>query len=412
MMASQALDTAESLDNALEKDQFVLHYQPKVHLRTGRIIGMEALIRWQHPEHGLMAPGTFLPEAEQRGLIPAIDQWVLRAVCDQLGRWRAAGMPVVPLAVNIGSEHFEQERFVRTLDSLLRHKRIHPRLLELELTESTLMQDPEGAAATFRQLRAMGVKLAMDDFGAGYAGLAYLRHLPFDTLKIDRSYIQNVINSPANATIVSGVIALAHSLGLQVVGEGAETREQVAFLSRCGCDAIQGYYYSPPRPVNEAEQWLYRQMVFQVPETETIPEKPLVLILDDETSIVKALQRVLQADGYETVAATSPNEALSLMAAQPAHVVISDYRMPEMLGIEFLERIKSLYPATVRVLLSGQADMGTLSEAINKKCVDRFIAKPWDRDHLLWEVERAVQIAVIKRRPDNAIAPAPARQGN
>ncbi|MBR9981860.1 MAG: EAL domain-containing protein [Desulfatitalea sp.] len=389
--------TTENLRQALEHDQFVLFYQPKVDLRTGRISGVEALIRWQHPQRGLLAPGLFLPVAEQTGLMPAIDQWVLRAVCDQIRQWQRAGVPAVPVAVNIGSEHFEQEGFVRNLAALLDHKAIAPHLVELELTESTLMQDPDRAESTFKQLRTMGVKVAMDDFGTGYSGLAYLRRLSFDTLKIDRSYVQNVAVSPANASIVSAVIALAHTLGLHVVGEGTETLEQVAFLHRCNCDTIQGFYFSPPRPLAEIEALLRGKKRYAVPLARECIEEPCVLVLDDEKSIVKALLRVLQLGGYRAVGVCSPHEALALMAAEPAHVVISDHRMPEMLGIDFLGRIKTLYPNTVRVLLSGQADMGTLSEAINKRCVDRFISKPWDRQHLLDEVRQAVQTAVAKR---------------
>jgi DNA-binding NtrC family response regulator len=287
--------------------------------------------------------------------------------------------------------------FTLGADGYLLHKAIAPHLVELELTESTLMQDPDRAESTFKQLRTMGVKVAMDDFGTGYSGLAYLRCLSFDTLKIDRSYVQNVAVSPANASIVSAVIALAHTLGLHVVGEGTETLEQVAFLHRCNYDTIQGFYFSPPLPLTKIEALLRGKKRYALPLARECTEEPYVLVLDDEKSIVKALQRVLQLGGYRAVGVCSPHEALALMAAEPAHVVISDHRMPAMLGIDFLDRIKSLYPNTVRVLLSGQADMGTLSEAINKRCVDRFISKPWDRQHLLDEVRQAVQTAVAKR---------------
>ncbi|MCJ8501481.1 EAL domain-containing protein [Desulfatitalea alkaliphila] len=396
-IAQETLITTEALYQALAQDDFTLHFQPKVDLRTGRIGGVEALIRWQHPQLGFLAPGVFLPVAEQAGLMPEIDQWVLRAVCDRIRQWQSDGVPTVPVAVNIGSEYFEQERFVRTLGTLLQHKDIPPHLLELELTESTLMQDPEAAEAIFFKLRTLGVKVAMDDFGTGYSGLAYLRRLPFDTLKIDRSYVQNVSVSPANASIVSAIISLAHTLGLQVVGEGAETWDQVAFLARCGCDTIQGFHYSRPRPPEEIEAMLRGRKRFDVPLSGSCTEEPIILVLDDEVSIVKALQRVLQSGGFRVVGVNSAHEALSLMAAEPAHVVISDHRMPEMLGVDFLDRIKGLYPATVRVLLSGQADMTTLSDAINRRCVDRFIPKPWDRKQLLDEVRQAVQTAVAKR---------------
>jgi EAL domain-containing protein (putative c-di-GMP-specific phosphodiesterase class I)/CheY-like chemotaxis protein len=318
----------EQLRHALRTDEFVLHYQPKVDLRCGRLTGLEALIRWQHPVQGLLPPDAFLPAAQQAGLIPALGDWVLRSVCDQLVAWHAVGVPIVPVAVNIGAEHFEQERFASNLGLLLARTGLDAACLELEMTETTLMQDTGRTLPVFQRIKAMGVKLAMDDFGSGYSGLNYLRSLPFDTLKIDRSFICNIVTSLANSKIVASVVAMAHSLGLQVVAEGAETAAQVVHLARIGCDAVQGYYFSPPCAVAEARN-LLRQGVFQVPDPEARDRKPWVLVLDDDRGVVGALQRMLKAGGIRAVGVCSPHEALTLMVAHPAQVVISDHQMPQ-----------------------------------------------------------------------------------
>jgi EAL domain-containing protein (putative c-di-GMP-specific phosphodiesterase class I)/FixJ family two-component response regulator len=390
MILLDQYDILNQLRGALRTDQFVLHYQPKVELQSGRLTGMEALIRWQHPSQGLLSPDAFLPVAQNAGLIPAIGDWVLRSVCRQLIEWQAAGIALVPIAVNIGAEHFEQEKFTLNLACLLENTGLNPASLELELTESTLLQDTERAIPVFQRVKAMGVKLSMDDFGSGYSGLSYLSGLHFDNLKIDRSFIRSIVTNPVHTKIVAAVISMAHSLGLQVVAEGVESSSQVGLLSRIGCDAVQGYYFSPPCAVPEAEK-LLRQVRFEIPDHTIDAQNPWVLILDDQIEVAHALERTLKSEGYRAEGVCSPSEALSLMAKQPARMVIADQQMPQMQGIDFLQHIKTLYPETVRVLISGQADMATLSDAINKHCVDKFILKPWNKYQLLSDIKQAIK---------------------
>ncbi len=236
------------LKRALDEHQFELHYQPKVDLYTGRIAGAEALIRWRHPEQGMVSPGEFIPLAEETGIIVPIGKWVVQEVCAQQAAWLRDGLPVVPVALNLSPMQFRQgnieELVFRTLESRL----LDPRWVELELTETLVMHDPAAAQATMRALRDKGLALSLDDFGTGYSSLAYLKRFPFDTVKIDRAFIIDITQSPDDAAIASAIIAMAHSLRKKVVAEGVETKEQLDFLRKRQCDQIQGYYFSKPVP--------------------------------------------------------------------------------------------------------------------------------------------------------------------
>jgi diguanylate cyclase (GGDEF)-like protein/PAS domain S-box-containing protein len=239
------------LRRALERREFVLHYQSKTDLETGAISGAEALIRWSHPERGLLRPSQFVPIAEDCGLIVPIGRWVLREACRQARAWQAAGLPPVPVAVNISASEFRHKDFLAGVRAILAETKLEPRYLELELTESVLMQDVESTAAVLKALKSMGVLLAIDDFGTGYSSLNYLRQFPIDALKIDQTFVRDGTTDTGDAAIVTAVIALGRSLRKRVIAEGVETREQLAFLKSHFCDEGQGYHFS--RPVIAAE---------------------------------------------------------------------------------------------------------------------------------------------------------------
>ena len=243
-VARQSLEA--QLRRALERREFVLHYQSKTNLKTGAISGAEALIRWRHPERGLLAPAQFVPVAEDCGLIVPIGQWVLREACRQARAWQQAGLPPMPVAVNICALEFRHGDFLAGVRAILTESRLEPRYLELELTESVVMHDVESAAAVLRDLKSMGVLLAIDDFGTGYSSLSYLRQFPIDTLKIDQSFVRDMTTDPVDAAIVSAVIGLGRTLGQRVVAEGVESRDQLAFLKTRSCDEGQGYYFARP----------------------------------------------------------------------------------------------------------------------------------------------------------------------
>jgi len=236
----------ESLRSALERQEFALHYQPKINLRTGAITGAEALIRWTHPIRGPISPAQFIPVAEDCGLIRPIGNWVLREACKQARAWVDAGLPLATMAVNISAMEFRDENFLEGVFAILKDTGLDPRFLELELTESVLMKRAESTESILKTLRARGVQLAVDDFGTGYSSLSYLRKFPVDALKIDQSFVRQITTAPDETTIVTAVISMGRSLKLRVVAEGVETQEELAFLQAHQCDEAQGYYFSRP----------------------------------------------------------------------------------------------------------------------------------------------------------------------
>ena len=236
----------ESLRRALERQEFALHYQPIINLKTGEISGAEALIRWNHPTRGLVSPAQFIPVAEDCGLILPIGNWVLREACRQAQAWAVAGLPLGTIAVNISAIEFRDEHFLEGVFGILKDTGLDPRSLELELTESVLMKRAESTESILKALRARGVQAAVDDFGTGYSSLSYLRRFPIDALKIDQSFVRQITTAPDETTIVTAVISMGRSLKLRVVAEGVETEEELAFLQAHQCDEAQGYYFSRP----------------------------------------------------------------------------------------------------------------------------------------------------------------------
>ena len=238
------------LRSALERGEFVLHYQPKVDLRTGEMIGAEALIRWRHPERGLVTPQAFIPVAEESGLIVPIGQWVLREACHQALEWQAASLRPVPIAVNISALEFRGKGFFEGVRSVLAETGLSPRLLELELTESVLMESVASTAEMLWELKAMGLRLAVDDFGTGYSSLSYLMHFPIDALKVDQSFVHEITAEGDTSPIITAVIAMGRSLKQRVIAEGVETEAQLAFLRAQHCEEGQGFHFSRPLPPN------------------------------------------------------------------------------------------------------------------------------------------------------------------
>lgn len=253
---SQEIELEIDLRNALERDEFVLHYQPQVCASTGNLMGLEALVRWQHPRRGLLQPGDFIPLAEKTGLIAQIDEWVMMEACRQLRHWLDQGMKPVPVAVNVSGGQLADSSLFSKVEHSLQESRIPANLLKLEITEDTLASSSAETTALLQRLRSLGVTLAIDDFGTGYSSLSYLKAFPVDTLKIDRSFINDLPNDSSSAAIVSGIIALGHNLQLTIVAEGAETAEQHNFLKEAACDVIQGFLVSRPLPVAEVEEWI------------------------------------------------------------------------------------------------------------------------------------------------------------
>jgi diguanylate cyclase (GGDEF)-like protein len=254
--ALKRLSMENSLRRALERQQFVLHYQPQVDINSGQIVGMEALIRWQHPELGLVPPIEFIPLAEDTGLIVPIGEWVLRTACAQSRAWQEIGFAPLSLAVNLSARQFQQQNLTKVIARILQETGLNPYYLELELTESSIMKNADSAVRTLTELKEMDIKIAIDDFGTGYSSLGYLKRLPIDTLKIDQSFVRDVTTDPDDAALVMAIITLAHNLRLRVIAEGVETEEQLRFLHLLRCDEWQGYLFSRPLPVRAFEELL------------------------------------------------------------------------------------------------------------------------------------------------------------
>ncbi len=246
--ALEKLALEAQLRKALEREEFILHYQPKVSALDGRVTGVEALVRWNHPALGIVGPNQFISVAEEIGLIIPLGEWVLATACRQLRAWQQAGCAPISVAVNIAGSHFRQPNLLTSVADALRDTGMDPNLLEIEVTESMLMDNVEGTIAVLRNLKSMGVQLAIDDFGTGYSSLAYLKRFPLDTLKIDRSFIKDAPGDAGDAALTTAIIGMAHSLNLGVVAEGVELQSQFDFLKERGCDVIQGYLISRPVP--------------------------------------------------------------------------------------------------------------------------------------------------------------------
>jgi EAL domain-containing protein (putative c-di-GMP-specific phosphodiesterase class I) len=247
----ERLALESSLRRALERQEFSLHYQAKVDLGSGCVTGMEALLRWMHPDLGMVSPALFIPLAEETGLIVPIGRWVINTACAQNKAWQDQGLPALPVSVNLSARQFNDEGLLRDVAQALKDSALSPKLLELEITESMVMYNPDKAVKLLTELRAMGISIAIDDFGIGYSSLSQLKRFPINTIKIDQSFIKELICNKEDAAITAAIIGLGRTLDLNVIAEGVETDAQVGFLQDHHCNEMQGYYFSRPIPAEE-----------------------------------------------------------------------------------------------------------------------------------------------------------------
>ncbi len=254
--AMEQMQLESELRRALESDELILHYQPQVDAGSGRVIGAEALVRWQHPRLGLLMPDRFLSVAEESGLMLALGDWVLGAACQQLRAWKEQGGPLLPVAINLSASQFQQDGLVRHFEQTLSFFEVNPRHLVIEVTESTLMTDTAQALSTMERLKQLGLRLSIDDFGTGYSSLSYLKHLPIDSLKIDQSFVRDLPQDADSRSIVAAILALAESLNLNILAEGVETSDQLEFLRDKGCVNIQGFLFSRPLSADAFTAWV------------------------------------------------------------------------------------------------------------------------------------------------------------
>jgi diguanylate cyclase (GGDEF)-like protein len=386
----QRVQLERQLRMALERDEFILHYQPKVSLTTGRIVGVEALIRWQHPEKGVVGPGEFIGPAEETGLIEPIGEWVLRRACRQIITWQKSGLTRMPVAVNVSARQFRLDALVNMVTSAIGDTGIEPSNIELEVTESLLMLNTENVQSILKELKEFGIGLSMDDFGTGYSSLSYLKRFPFDKLKLDISFVRNITREAESAAIALAVIAMAHSLNLKVVAEGVETEGQMSYLRLHGCDEMQGYYFSRPLPGSAIERLVREDRRLTLGSR--IDERPenTLLLVDDNVKVLSALRRVLGVKDYRILTASGTDEAFELLATTRTGLVVADLFMPEMMGTEFLNRVKTLHPSCVRIAITGSSDHNIVVDAVNSGAIFKLITKPWLDDQLKKTIDAAL----------------------
>jgi EAL domain-containing protein (putative c-di-GMP-specific phosphodiesterase class I)/ActR/RegA family two-component response regulator/GGDEF domain-containing protein len=377
-----------ALAKALARDELELHYQPFVDAADGRIAGVEALLRWRAPDGRLLAPPQFLPRAEQLGLMRGISGWVLDRVIADARHWRRAGFDDLRIAVNVSTVQLLEDDLVNQLETRLAAADVAFDQFEIELSESTLLRDVDRIRDTLRRLRSCGVGLTLDDFGMGGAGLVQLPRYPLSKIKIDRDFTGEIAHDQGQAAIARAIIAMGRQLHLKVMAEGVESEAQVGYLRRADCDQLQGFLFSGPKPLAEVDPLLRQRYLRPELFAQGAASRTLLLV-DDEENVLRALQRVFRRDGYRVLAASRVQEAFELLASNEVQVIVSDQRMNDVSGTEFLGRVKELYPRTVRLILSGYTDLATVTEAINKGAIYRFLTKPWDEEDLRHHIREA-----------------------
>jgi EAL domain-containing protein (putative c-di-GMP-specific phosphodiesterase class I)/CheY-like chemotaxis protein len=394
------IDDEDALRRALARDEFQLAYQPKVSLITNRITGVEALLRWHHPERGVIPPMEFIPLAEESGLIVPIGAWVLAQVCRDAKRWCRSlpgGLPLT-VAVNVSARQFDSG-LAETFGSIVASAGIDPSSVCLEVTESMVMRDPELAIATLLKLKSTGFRISIDDFGTGFSSLAYLSRFPLDELKIDKSFVDGLGHDQEATAIVAAVMGMSHALDLSVVGEGVETADQAARLRTLGCDEAQGYHFARPCPADDIDALLLAATTRQSARTTGIgislaavtrPER--VLVVDDAGDVRQLARSSLAAVGFEVQEASSGEEAMTLMRHFQPDCVVLDLNLPGMSGLDVCRRLRA-DPAHQRitiVMLTVAAESSEKVEAFSLNA-DDYIVKPFSPRDLVSRVTAAMR---------------------
>jgi diguanylate cyclase (GGDEF)-like protein/PAS domain S-box-containing protein len=383
----QELDSRRLLERrfryAISHNELVLHYQPQVDLSTGMLVSVEALVRWQSPDYGLLYPDEFISMAEEVGLICEIGQWVMLAACQQILSWQQAGMGWVRVAVNVSPLELGSDAIVDRVADALASYGIPPECLELEITETLSISDPEMALAIINQIKALGVVLAIDDFGVGYSNLGYLKRFPAERLKIDQSFVRGLSHSAHDKAIVATIIQLARSLSMQALAEGVETEQEAQILLELGAHLIQGYWVSRPVSSTDLEVMLRQACVLDPKQLQGAVNLPCVLVVDDQPLMLEVIQHILSTLSLQLYLADSAEAALPLLEQHQFAAIICDYQLPGEDGIGFLAKAKAIQPKALRILITASTDLAILRAAINIARVEHFLQKPVDPIQLL-----------------------------
>ncbi|MCM2338238.1 MAG: EAL domain-containing protein [Lysobacter sp.] len=379
---------ANRIVEALDNGEFRLYYQPRVAASDGSISGFSALLRWHSPTHGVLQPHAFLDTVERVGLTTHLGWWVVGEAARQIASWRERGLEYLDLAIHVPDGLLQQADCVDRIGELLHQHGLDGQRLELEISENALTLDARRVLQSLEGLHKLGITLTIQDFGVSGVGLNALSHYPIDHIKIDRSFIHSVASNPRSAAIVRGIIALGHQLGMKVIAKGVGSEAELAFLRSSQCDLLQGYVLCPPQPVEALDELIRKRFLLQDAFATPQSERTL-LLLDDEENVLRSLARLFRRDGYRILTANTVREAFDLLASHRPQVIVSDQRMADMPGTEFLSRVRDLYPDTVRLVLSGYTDLATITEAINRGAIYRFLVKPWNDEELRGHIKDA-----------------------
>jgi EAL domain-containing protein (putative c-di-GMP-specific phosphodiesterase class I)/CheY-like chemotaxis protein len=386
---------AAALTLALAQDQLLLLYQPLVDLQSGAVVSLEALVRWRHPTRGLLTAQDFLPQAEASGQMAAVGLWVLRQACGDLRSWRHSGRPHLKVAINVDASQFLAPGFGAEVAATLDQHGLAAGALSLEITEAALTEAGERCDEVLAGFKQRGLCLTLDDFGTGHASLSSLKRYPFDAIKIDAEFIRDVVSSSNDAAMSQSIIAMAHHLGMNVVAEGVETEGQCDFLRRNMCDQIQGYFFAEPMAAGALQQWLAGAPCLP-PHLLRMHKPPRrLLLVDDEPNILAALKRLLRGEQYQIHTANDGPQGLEVLAQQQVDVIVSDQRMPGMLGADFLRKARELAPDTIRIMLSGYTELQSVTDAVNEGAIYKFLTKPWDDEQLRSHIADAFRVKEI-----------------
>lgn len=373
-------------------NELVLLYQPLATLQSGAICSVEALLRWQHPVLGLLEARQVLELADTAGLTGEVSSWVLEHVCRHIRRWRDGGAPDLQVAVNITPSQFCHPEFGALVARQLAAAGMPPSILSLEITEAALTLAGPDCDTLLADYRARGLHLTLDDFGTGNASLNNLKRYLFDAIKIDSAFVRSVDTDSGDAAMCRSIIVMAHHLGMQVVAEGVETESQCEFLRRNMCDQIQGYLLAAPVPPEQMDALLAERLALPPHLLRMRKPQRRLLLVDDEPNILSALRRLLRGEGYQILTAHDGAAGLALLAEHPVDVIVSDQRMPGMVGADFLREAKQQYPETIRIMLSGYTELQSVTDAVNEGAIYKFLTKPWDDDQLRGHIAEAFRV--------------------
>ena len=386
------------LRNAIMREEFLLVYQPKVSCANGRITGAEALLRWQHPRRGLVPPDQFIPMLEETGLIISVGRWVLQKACEQAAAWRIAGLELPSVSVNLSARQLQSETLADDIASALINSGLPASCLDLEITESMLMQQADSAIEVLSTMKSLGVTISLDDFGTGYSSLAYLKRFPLDAVKVDRSFVQDITADSDDASITRAVITMAHHLKLKVVAEGVETEGQLSLLISSQCDVIQGYFFARPLSVDDMAQCLRERRHLPENLLRSGNRKPMALLAGVEG--FDEVSEQLQRDGYRVCLAADLESARQWFAGNLADVVVCGTPRPGFDALRLLREARELQPLCERIVLADDQHWRMLGIASSDGTADRLLRLPVEADTLRKLIEEALQRRQITEEHD------------